>query len=274
MTLISLIVVLLAERMAIQSRYWQANFYTSKLFDQLQRRDIIKPEMLSATFIAIIALPSLMLFILLQQIDSSFLRLIIDTAILLVCVGCPALREIYKNYLQAANRGDFQASSMYANQLGHEVDSPATFGQMLVWLNYQHYAAVIIWFALLGPAGCVLYVLSRALHERTIEQQQDSQPISHKIMHVLDWIPVRVTALGLLLVGHFSNALPIWLSHFANVQVPAKTLLCEVARAAEEIEPDDSDCTEEPCTLVRLAKRNVMFLVVVISILSLTGWLR
>ncbi|GAA0859105.1 beta-lactamase regulator AmpE [Aliiglaciecola litoralis] len=274
MTLISLIVVLLAERVANQSKYWQANFYTSHLFAFLQRRDIVKPGMQSATFIAVIGLPTVFLLILLGQIDSSIVRLVLDTAILMVCIGCPALRETYKNYLQAANRGDFQASSMYADQLGHDVDSPATFGQMLVWLNYQHYAAVIIWFALLGPAGSVLYVLTRALHETTLEQHDDSHPISEKVLHILDWIPVRVTALGFLLVGHFSKALPIWLSHFGNLHTPAKTLLCDVARAAEEVEPDETDCTEEPCTLVRLAKRNVMFLVVAISILSLSGWLR
>ena len=44
------------------------------------------------------------------------------------------------------------------------------------------------------------------------------------------------------------------------------------SKKAEEIEPDENNCTEEPCTLVRLAKRNVMFLLVIIALLTLSGW--
>ncbi|WJG10205.1 beta-lactamase regulator AmpE [Aliiglaciecola sp. LCG003] len=274
MTLISLIVVLFAERVATQSQYWQADFYLTKFHRFIHKRSLLDANTSDLVYLAIILIPALLLFVLLQAIDSNFLRLIIDSAILMVCIGCPSLRATYKCYLQAANRGDFQACSMYADQLGHSGDSPSSFGQMLVWLNYQHYAAVIIWFAALGPAGSLLYVLARSTQQWLSEQQDMQLPIADKLMAVLDWLPVRITALGFLLVGHFSRALPIWLHHFAGLQTPAKTVLCEVAKAAEDVEPDENDCTEEPCTLVRLAKRNVLFLVVFISVLSLSGWIR
>lgn len=274
MTLISLIVVLLAERIAIQSKYWQESFYANYYFNQLQNRNIITQSLTVMAFVAIVGLPSLVLYVLLSQIDSSLLRLITDSAVLMVFIGCPSLRATYKCYLQAANRGDFQACSIYADQLGHDVDSPASFGQRLVWLNYQHYAAIIIWFAVLGPAGAMLYGLTRSLNERIGADSDEIQKFGQQLMHILDWVPVRVTGLGLLLVGHFSRALPVWLTHLANPKSSAKTVLCEVARAAEEVEPDEKDCTEEPCTLVRLAKRNVMFLVVVLSVMSLSGIVR
>ena len=120
----------------------------------------------------------------------------------------------------------------------------------------------------------MLYVLARSTQQWLSEQEDMRLPIADKLMALLDWLPVRITALGFLLVGHFSRALPIWLHHFTGLNTPAKTVLCEVAKAAEDIEPDENDCTEEPCTLVRLAKRNVLFLVVFISVLSLSGWLR
>ena len=84
---------------------------------------------------------------------------------------------------------------------------------------------------------------------------------------------MRITSLGFLLVGHFSRALPIWLGHFFAVNLSAKKLLVDVTQAAEEIEPDERDYTEEPCTLVKLAKRNILFLMAVISGLTLGGWL-
>lgn len=274
MTLISLIVVLFAERIATQSKYWQAGFYNGFYQSQLIKHNWLGEKTSGVNFLLIVSIPPVILFLLLGTIDSMLLRLFIDSAILMICIGCPALRATYKCYLQAANRGDFQACSMYADQLGHRGDSPRSFGQNLVWLNYQHYAAVIIWFALLGPAGSVLYIIALATSDWLKNETDIEVQAANKFMMVLDWLPVRVTALGLLLVGHFSKALPVWLSYVATVDKPAKELLGEVAKAAEEVEPDEHDCTEEPCTLVRLAKRNIMFLVVFISVLSLSGWLR
>lgn len=273
MTLISLIIVLLAERIATLHRLWQADFYTSGFFKQLEKRQLLAQQSASLYYLLAIGLVTLLLFALLQAIDNAFIRLIIDTSILMVCIGCPGIRATYKRYLQAANRGDFEACSLYAEQLGHEQGADASFGQNLVWLNYQYYAAVIIWFAVLGPVGAVLYTLSRAGQHWLHQQQHAGRNSADKLMAILDFIPVRVTALGFLLVGHFSRALPIWLSHFANPHIPARQLLCDVSRAAEEVEPDSDDCTAEPAILVRLAKRNIMFLVVIISILSLSGWL-
>lgn len=274
MTLISLILVLAAERVTAQSQYWQADFYLAKLHHQHIISRVLSDHSGLVGLLSLVLLPCFILYVLLSVLDNSLLRLITDTAILLVCVGCPSLRATYKNYLQAANRGDMQACSMYADQLGHEEDSIGSFGQNLVWLNFKHYAAVIIWFAAFGPIGAVFYVLVRNGRDWLEQQQHDALASADKLMEILDWVPVRITALGFLIVGHFSRALPVWLMHVADPTISAKSFLRDVSKAAEEIEPDENDCTEEPCTLVRLAKRNVMFLVVLISIMSLSGWLR
>ncbi|GAC13175.1 beta-lactamase regulator AmpE [Aliiglaciecola lipolytica] len=274
MTLISLIVVLLAERIATQSKYWQESFYNQLYHGFLIRKNILSEDMSDATFLAVVIVPALILFLLLSSVDNGLIRLVLDTAILMVCIGCPHLRDLYKCYLQAANRGDFQACSMYADQIGHSGDTSSSFGQMLVWLNYQHYAAVIIWFAVLGPAGAVLYVMARSVNVQFQNEFSTESAIGQKIMFVLDWVPVRITALGLLLMGHFSRAIPTWLKYLSDAGASAKKVLTDVADAAEDIDVNEEDYTEEPCTFVRLAKRNVMFLVVVISVLSLSGWIR
>lgn len=276
MTLISVIFVLIAERMGVQSKYWQASYYTSAFYSKLADLGWLSDSSSRLGYALVVFIPSIVLLILVNTIDNSFVRLIINTAILMVCVGCPVIRAAYKCYLQAANRGDIQACSMYAREIGDDSDGDdlSVFAHNLVWLNYQHYAAVIIWFVFLGPAGSVLYILARTGLEKT--NSKESEPTSYqssasRLMYILDWIPVRITALGLLLVGHFSRAMPIWLEHFADLNISAKMLLTNVTKAAEEVEPEEDDCTEAPCTLVRLAKRNVMFLVAVISLLSITG---
>lgn len=273
MTLISLLFVLAMERLATQNKYWQAEFYVSHYQTLITQRGWLG-ESINAWWLAgLVGLPALLLFLLLHSLENNLVSFVISTAVLMVCVGCPALRATYKSYLQAANRGDLEACSLYADQLGHDDSSSATFGQNLVWLNYRHYAAIILYFVVFGAAGAVLYVLARSLHSYLLEQQHSAASHADQLMHVLDWLPVRITALGFLLVGHFSRAFPIWLSHFPDPAMEAKTLLVDVSRAAEEVETDEHDCTEEPCILVRLAKRNLMFMLVIISLLTLSGWL-
>lgn len=272
MTLISLLIVLLAERVATQSKYWQVETYFKKYYQTVRDSDWFKESANIWSLLLFIALPGFALLLVQSQIHSSVLNLIISSVLLMVCIGCPALRATYKCYLQAANRGDLEACSLYAEQLGHEDVEETSFGQNLVWLNYQHYAAVVIWFAALGAPGALLYVMAREFSHVLRQQQHPLSEQADNVIGILDWVPVRVTALGFLLVGHFSKAFPIWLGYLPDPSVTAKKLLADVSRAAEDVEPDEHDCTEEPCTLVKLAKRNVMFMLVVVSVLTLSGW--
>ena len=272
MTLISLLLVLSIERLTTQSSVWQADRYVERYFNAWNAKQLFDRDSASWWLWAALFLPAVGLFFLLELLDNGFFSFVISTVILMVCVGCPALRSTYKCYLQAANRGDMQACSMYADQLGHNEDE-STFGENLVWLNYQHYAAIVILFAVFGAGGAVLYVVLRGFNERLKQREHDLYPQSQMIKAVVDWVPVRITALGFLLVGHFSRALPVWLGYFADPAVSAKSMLSRVSKAAEDVDPHEGDCTEEPCTLVKLAKRNVMFILVVISVLTLSGWI-
>ena len=74
-----------------------------------------------------------------------------------------------------------------------------------------------------------------------------------------------------MFVGHFSKALPIWLESLFDVTKPAHEILIDVAQKSEDIMVEEDDCTAEPCLLVRLAKRNVLLMLAVISILTLVG---
>ena len=273
MTLISLLLVLLVERVTTKSKYWQARFYTDKYLQSIQSQGWFNSSSKSWALALIIFVPVIIVYLVVQKFAGGLLEFIISTAILMICVGCPAIRATYKCFLQAANRGDLQACSMYEDQINGDNKETVSFGLSLVWQNYRHYTVVILWFAACGAAGVVLYVLIRELDSRL---SNDNDPVGNQVkrlLNIVDWVPVRITALGFLLVGHFSRAFPTWLGYLPDPAVQAKTLLLDVSKKAEEIEPDENDCTEEPCTLVRLAKRNVMFLLVIIALLTLTGWI-
>ena len=211
--------------------------------------------------------------------------LLFNAAVLYLCMGCPKLRATYKSYLQAADRGDIEACELYADSLGHqhkEASHCDSFAQHLVWLNYTHYAAVIIGFLIFGAAGSLLYllVLGMASHARTTN---DLPSNTEQVLGLIDYLPVRLTALGFLLVGNFGKALPVWLQYLFDYKVAAKSLLCKVTSAAEDLDPSEMEQDfprhdgvmnphlSEPKILVRLAKRNIIFLVAVASLLSITG---
>jgi len=95
---------------------------------------------------------------------------------------------------------------------------------------------------------------------------------SHQdILFWLDWLPVRITSLGYMFVGHFSKALPMWLESLFDGSKPAHQVLLDVAQKSEDIDVDNDDCTAEPCLLVRLAKRNLLLLLAAIAILTMIG---
>ena len=273
MTLISLLLVLLVERVTTKSQYWQAGFYADKYLQLIEPRGWFNSSSKSWVLALVIFVPVIIVYVVVQKFSGGLVELVISTAILMVCVGCPAIRATYKCFLQAANRGDLQACSMYEDQISGDDKGTISFGLSLVWQNYRHYTAVILWFAAFGAAGAILYVLVREMHAKLSAENQQVASQVKRLLNIIDWIPVRITALGFLLVGHFSRAFPTWLGYLPDPAVEAKTLLLDVSKQAEEIEPDENDCTEEPCTLVRLAKRNVMFLLVIIALLTLTGWI-
>lgn len=288
MTLLSLLFALLLERVTVKTEQWRGQFYAQRYLRWLVEKDWLATNSERSIFVLAFLVPALLTYFISDWLGNGLLGLAFNTAILYVCFGCPNLRATYKCFLQAANRGDVTACGLYAETLGHTANDEGqcgSFGQHLVWLNYTHYAAIIVLFILFGVAGAVVYVVASALlgfvqtgfANASVNDTEHAAESMRNIMHWLDFIPVRVTALGFLLVGHFGRAAGVWLEKLFEPTVSAKTLLCEVSTAAEDIDasnlPDNSPeaVISEPKILVKLAKRNITFLVTVVSVLTVVG---
>ncbi|MDM7859551.1 beta-lactamase regulator AmpE [Alteromonas sp. ASW11-36] len=288
MTLLSLLFALILERVTVKTEQWRAQYYSQIYLRWLVDKDWLAITSDRVVLILVMLVPALLVYFIGDWLGSGLLGLVFNTAILYICLGCPNLRATYKCFLQAANRGDVAACGLYAETLGHDNDDDSecgSFGQHLVWLNYTHYAAIIVFFIAFGAAGAVLYVVASALLSfvrtgfvsASVEETDKALQAMGSIVHWLDFIPVRLTALGFLLVGHFGRAGGIWFEKLFDLRVPAKSLLCQVSTAAEDIEPSNLPANSpeavvlEPKTLVKLAKRNITFLVTVVSILTVVG---
>lgn len=276
MSLISLLIALLSERY-LSNRWWQFNTYY-KRYSKLALNDTGADSKDKSPIVLLLFLlvPTVLCYIALDLLNNDFLYLIASTAILIICFGCLNTRSIYKRYLVAAFRGETTTCDLIHKELLQNKQLPEMgFGQALVWLNYRYFIAIMLFFVIFGAPGALFYRLLTSINERCVtvnsEQEEPKACMSNQLLFVIDWLPVRIIALGYMLVGHFSKAIPIWLGNLFDLKMPSYEVLVSVAQKSEDFMVDSQDCTAEPCTLVRLAKRTLLLCLAFISILILTG---
>jgi len=302
MSLLSLLIALAAER-SLSAQMWHFNFYYQHYLHFFSKNFTAKQG--SAASAVFIILPVVVTYLLLEIIDNGVLQLLLSTLILIVCFGCTTTRNSYKSYLHSAFRGEDTTTEMHHQQLLTDKNLPQMgFGQALIWLNYRYYIAIMLFFVVFGAAGAVFYrLLTTVIEQQKIEktgssietcdehmqqnvaqedESHDSQKTPdlhqgcqnhHDVLFWLDWLPVRIATFGYMFVGHFSKAMPVWLESLFDNKKPTHQVLIDVAQKSEDIMVNEEDCTAEPCLLVRLAKRNVLLVFAVISILTLAGLL-
>ncbi|MEQ3660217.1 MAG: beta-lactamase regulator AmpE [Glaciecola sp.] len=292
MTLISLLIVMALERVTSKAPEWHVHALVGHYIQFLQSRSWFSQTASLLNVLLIIAAPAVLLILIDHLINNGFFTFLLQLLTLWVCLGCPITRKNYKRYLQAATRKDFEACSLHSISLGNEDGDLTKVGRQLVFINYRQYAAVIIAFVFFGVPGVVFYSIAKELQifmhkmsscnpDNMLEEIDDevlgeckkdnAELAIDKVMHVIDWVPVRLTGLGFLIVGHFSRAFSLWLPLLVDTKTTSKDVLVSVAVAAEEVEPDTQNCIDEPCILVRLVKRNVMFMLVGVSLLTMVG---
>ena len=80
--------------------------------------------------------------------------------------------------------------------------------------SHRHVFAPLFWFVLFGPAGALLYRLALAF-DRQWGERRDAEFGSFGVFAtqayaVIDWLPVRATALAFAVVGDFEDAVYCW----------------------------------------------------------------
>jgi len=295
MSLISLLIALAAERY-LSSSAWQFKTYFHAYVSLFKKSKLMNAAKESIVLqVIFITIPVIACHLLLELVDDGLLYLIFSTLILIVCFGCVKTRQCYKDYLMSAFRGEPTTCELHHSQLQQDTSSaPMSFGQLLVWLNYRYFIAIMIFFVVFGAAGALFYRLLVTMNEAPVKLEHENQevdesqgidensdeveepikdkaPLLQDVLFWVDWLPVRIVAFGYMLVGHFSKAMPLWIENLFDVNKPPNELLVTVAQKSEDFMIDPDDCTAEPCLLVRLAKRTLLLCLAVISVLILTG---
>ncbi len=172
-----------------------------------------------------------------------------------------------------------QSESVDEDESSEKATEPCgceTLGLSLVWYNFRYYCAVLFWFVVCGPAGAVLYCMVRETHDDKDAKVQGfvNRGYIQRALHVLDWLPARVFSAGYLLIGNFTKAAGIWLSYLLDLTSSAKAMVSDISKAAETIDPAECSKITEPACMLKLAKRNILFFLAMVALLTLYGGIR
>ncbi|MEQ9918540.1 beta-lactamase regulator AmpE [Pectobacterium aroidearum] len=281
MTLFTLLLTLAWERLFKQGEHWQIDHRLEAVF-----RHVSSPSLFQTLFLTLCSMGIVAgLLWLTSGILFGLISLLLWIVISLMCIGAGEIRQHYRRYLQAAQRGEADASREMAAELALIHGLPVGTGESeqlkelqnaLLWINFRFYLAPLFWFIVAGPYGPIAlmgYAFLRARqtwlarHHTPLERAQSGVD---SLLHWLDWIPARLAGAAYALLGHGEKALPAWfasLGDFRSSQYWVLTQLAQFSLAREtHIEP-----VETPKAAVTLAKKVTLVLVVVVAILTIYG---
>ncbi len=178
--------------------------------------------------------------------------------------------------------------------------------------SHRHVFGVFFWFVLMpGPSGAVLYRLADYLARRwnapppglvRVAPLEPFGLFAARVFLYIDWLPVRLTAIGFAVVGNFEDAVFCWRHHARQWADPSRGILLAAGtgalgvrlgpapRAATEppaAAPGDSTTTDDaaadampgvdasPAALrsgVGLVWRSMLLWMLLLLLLSLAGW--
>lgn len=125
----------------------------------------------------------------------------------------------------------------------------------------------------MGPVTLVGYAFLRAWQTWLARYQTPHQRLQSgidAILHVLDWIPVRLAGVVYALLGHGEKALPAWFASLADLHTSQYQVLTRLAQFSLAREPH-TDKVETPKAAVSMAKKASFVVVVIIALLTIYG---
>ncbi|RPA56299.1 beta-lactamase regulator AmpE [Shewanella vesiculosa] len=280
MALFSLLVAILVERLKLLPSSWQFDTVMMRYQKQFWDSQSLKSEFGVAVALVLPAISVFLISVLLDGILFDLLSLLFWVLISIICFSHQTLRIVFKQYIQAACRGDVQACYRYASELDStecldvvdEQDLGRKVGQTVAWINYRYYGAVALYLIFLGPVGAILYCSVRFYSEYNSKNKLEMPLVDHLQM-LFDWLPSRVFSFGYVLSGQFSEGLSAWRQYGLSVKTDAKTIVTYTAVAAESL-PEAGNAplsVQSTLALLALSKRNFVLLLTMVSVLTIFG---
>jgi AmpE protein len=283
MTLFTTLLVLIAERLFKLGEHWQLDHRLEVLFRRIKNYSFIVTVLMTVIAMAIVYVLQCALLGVLFNVPLLVMWILIG----LLCIGAGKVRLHYHAYLKAASRNDAHARDAMASELTlihgvppgcDEREFLRELQNALLWINYRYYLAPLFWFVVggpFGPATLMGYAFLRAWQSWLARYQTPrdrQQSAVDAILHVLDWVPVRLVGVVYALIGHGEKALPAWFAslgdrHTSQYQVLTRLAQFSLARETHV------DKVETPKAAVSMAKKASYAVVVIMALLTIYGTL-
>ena len=283
MTLITLLLVLAWERLFKLGEHWQLDHRFEIVFRRGRAASLPKT-------LAILVLWMAVIWGILRLVHGAFFgipSLLLWVVICLLCIGAGITRKHYRAYLKSARQGDMHACSAMAEELtlihGLPVDCSEgmrlrELQNALIWINFRFYLAPLFWFVVCGPYGPVAlagYAVMRgyqtwlARHATPLKRSQSNVD---NILHILDWIPVRLAGVAYALIGHGEKALPAWFASLGDIHTSQYQVLTRLAQFSLARDPH-LDQVQTPRAAVTMARKVTIIILIVVALLTIYGTL-
>lgn len=283
MTLFSLLLVLGWERLFKMGEHWQLDHHLAGFFRTRRHFSLTQTLFMLLAAMAVVSL----CLVALRGVFFGLPMLIFWIAVGLLCIGAGSVRLHYHSYLKAASHNDTAAHTTMAEELTliHglpvECDEREYLRELqnaLLWINYRFYLAPLFWFVVAGPWGPVLlvgYAFLRAWQSWLARHHSPlarSQSGVDALLHIIDWLPVRLVGIAYALLGHGERALPAWFASLGDRHTPQYQVLTRLAQFSLARDPH-TDKVVTPQVAVALAKKVSLVTVVVVALLTIYGTL-
>lgn len=283
MTLFTTLLVLIVERLFKLGEHWQLDHRVEAFFRRVKHFSMMRT-------VGMVLIAMGVTFLLLRALQGLLFNVPLLVAWILMgllCIGAGKTRLHYHAYLNAAARDDAHAREAMASELTlihgipPECDEREFLRELqnaLLWNNFRFYLAPLFWLIVGGPWGPVTlvgYAFLRAWQSWLARYQTPHQRLQSgidAILHVLDWIPVRLAGVVYALLGHGEKALPAWFASLADLHTSQYQVLTRLAQFSLAREPH-TDKVATPKAAVSMAKKTSFVVVVVIAVLTIYGTL-
>ena len=244
MTLFTMLLVIIAERLFKLGEHWHLDHRLEVLFRRIKHFSMLRTLLMMAGVMVIT-------FLLLRSLYGLFFNvplLVVWILLGVLCIGAGKVRLHYHAYLKAASRDDAHARNAMASELTMIHGVPPDCDEREFLRAWQTWLA-----RYLTP------------HERLLSGID-------AILHVVDWLPVRLVGVVYALIGHGEKALPAWFASLADRHTSQYQVLTRLAQFSLAREPH-TDKIETPKAAVSMAKKTSFVVVVIVALLTIYGTL-
>jgi adenosylcobinamide-phosphate synthase len=171
---------------------------------------------------------------------SGLLAIVWNVAVLYLALGFRQFSHFFTDILLALRGGDIDRARQVLGQWRGESSDGLTADEVArvaielgLMRSHRHVFGVMAWFIVLGPAGAITYRLAAMLNDRWNNLRADSVDVfgafAARAFEVIDWIPVRLTAVSFAIVGDFMGAVDCWREQAASWRTREQGILLAAA---------------------------------------------